>query len=72
MSKVRRGQKLTKRDRQILSAAADAMHKRDVRGRTEPLEKVMSKVAKGKKLNKRDRAILSAAQDAIRGKRKKR
>lgn len=66
MSKVRAGKKLSKRDRQILSAMADALHKKDARNSGTSLEKIMRKVAQGKKLTKIEREIISAALDAVR------
>jgi len=71
MAKVRRGQKLTARDRAILSAARDAMCKRDPKSGT-PLEKTMSKVRKGKRLKRKDRNIISAAVDAAKKSKRKR
>lgn len=66
MRKVAKGQKLTKKDREILSAARDAMNlatKGD-----DPLARAMRKVAKGQKLTAADKIAISGAIDAVRGK----
>ena len=63
MRKVARGEKLTKKDREILSAARDAMNIA-TRGK-DPLARAMSKVAKGQKLTAADKIAISGAIDAV-------
>ena len=63
MRKVAKGKPLTKRDREILSAARDAMNLA-TRGK-DPLARAMSKVARGKKLSAADKLAISGAIDAV-------
>ena len=69
MKKVAEGKKLTKRDREILSAARDAMNIA-TRGK-DPLARAMSKVARGERLTSADKIAISGAVDAVRSKKKK-
>lgn len=69
MKKVAEGKPLTKRDREILSAARDALNLA-TRGK-DPLARAMSKVARGKRLNAIDKAAISGAIDAVKSSRKR-
>lgn len=69
MKKVAEGKLLTKRDREILSAARDALNLA-TRGK-DPLARAMSKVARGKRLNAIDKAAISGAIDAVKSSRKR-
>ena len=62
MKKVAEGKKLTKHEREILSAARDAMNL-STRGR-DPLSRAMSKVARGERLTAADKLAISGAVDA--------
>ena len=65
MRKVAEGKKLSKRDREILSAVRDALNI-STRSKKDPLARAMSKVAKGKKLNAVDKIAISGAIDVVR------
>lgn len=64
MRKVAEGKKLTKRDREILSAARDAMNIA-TRSKKDPLARAMSKVARGERLTAADKLAISGAIDAV-------
>lgn len=65
MRKVAEGKKLSKHDREILSAVRDAMNLAP-NSKKDPLARAMSKVAKGERLTASDKLAISGAIDAVR------
>ena len=70
MSKVAKGKKLTKHERELLSAMRDGMNLA-THSKKDPLARAMTKVAKGEKLTAVDKVAISGAIDAVKSHEKK-